>query len=515
MQATRWATIDRADWCFFALLAATIWLRIAGLQASTLDLHMDEAQYWAWSRAPDWGYFSKPPLVAWAIGATTALFGDSEWAVRLSAPLAHGIGAAALFALGRSLYGPWAGFWAGAGWLMLPAVWLSSGVASTDALLLPLWSVGLFALWRLVATRAWAWAVVLGLAMGFGALAKYAMLYFPICTGLAAWWARPVRAVMFSRRGAVAFAIALVVLAPNLYWNFTHGFATVAHTAANARFTANLFHPDEVFEFIGSQAWVLGPVLFIALAVLLWRAAQRRAGLATEDLFLIAFIAPPLAVILLEALLSRANPNWAATAYPAALVWVSGALFSDRVGRRVLAAGLALNIALGAVIAAAAVSPEFAEHVPGGANGLKRVRAWEATAQEIAIRAVTAPGETPFTALLVDDRETYYELAYYWRHARRSGEPLPPVRMWRLHAEPHNHAEATDPMREEEGARVLVVHANPRYLPVLAADFTVFRPVEHLSIPLGGGKTRNYEISVGEGFAPAPRDAAFEERLPQ
>ena len=60
-----------------------------------------------------------------------------------------------------------------------------------------------------------------------------------------------------------------------------------------------------------------------------------------------------------------------------------------------------------------------------------------------------------------------------------------------------------DPMRPEEGGRVLVVHLTPDYLPFVAADFTVFRTVEHLTIPLGGGINRELEISVGEGFAPA------------
>ncbi len=68
-------------------------------------------------------------------------------------------------------------------------------------------------------------------------------------------------------------------------------------------------------------------------------------------------------------------------------------------------------------------------------------------------------------------------------------------------------------MRPEEGGRVLVVHLTPDYLPFVAGDFTVFRTVEHLTIPLGGGVNRELEISVGESFAPAPRDAAFEERV--
>jgi hypothetical protein len=85
--------------------------------------------------------------------------------------------------------------------------------------------------------------------------------------------------------------------------------------------------------------------------------------------------------------------------------------------------------------------------------------------------------------------------------------------MWLLYGEAHNSAEASDPMRPEEGARVLVVHLQRDYLPFVAGDFTVFRTVEHLTVPLGGGVSRELEISVGEGFAPAPRDAAFLQRL--
>jgi len=56
-------------------------------------------------------------MVAWAISATTQVFGDVEWAVRLAAPLAQAASALALYALGRNVYGAWAGFWTGSsGW---------------------------------------------------------------------------------------------------------------------------------------------------------------------------------------------------------------------------------------------------------------------------------------------------------------------------------------------------------------------------------------------------------------
>ena len=147
------------------------------------------------------------------------------------------------------------------------------------------------------------------------------------------------------------------------------------------------------------------------------------------------------------------------------------------------------------------------------AKGIRSAQQWEQTANLIADRARSSLGELPFTAVLVDDRALYYELAYYWREERRSGAALPPVRMWVLYGEAHNSAEATDPMRVEEGGRVLVIHMRPEFIPFVAGDFTVFRNVEHVTIPLGGGRARELEISIGEGFAPIARDETFEQRL--
>jgi 4-amino-4-deoxy-L-arabinose transferase-like glycosyltransferase len=408
------------------------------------------------------------------------------------------------------MYGAWAGFWAGFGWLMLPGVFLSSSIISTDAILLPLWAVALFAMWRMVTTRSWPWAIVLGLAIGFGLLAKYAMLYFFVCTALASWWMPSVRQALAQGRGLLATVIALALLAPNIWWNVQNGFATARHTADNARFNINdMFNLDEVVEFLGGQFAVVGPLVFFALIWLVLRAVRRSTGMQDEDKFLLAYILPPFVFITLIAFISRANANWAAVAYPAIVVWVTGALFASRNGRRWLAAAALINAAIGVGFMFASTNPEFANRF----KGVRTAQAWEGTARQIAVRAAPQPGEAPFTAVMVDDRTTYFELAYYWRHARRAGTPLPPLRMWRLYADAHNSAEATDPMREAEGGRVLVVHMRPEYLPYVAGDFTVFRTVEHLTVPLGGGHNRELEISVGEGFAPAQRDEAFMRRL--
>ena len=76
------------------------------------------------------------------------------------------------------------------------------------------------------------WAVVLGGAIGVGLLSKYAMIYFPI-SAIAGGDRGSFGADRLARL-AIAAAVALAIVAPNLLWNATNDFATLHHTADNA-----------------------------------------------------------------------------------------------------------------------------------------------------------------------------------------------------------------------------------------------------------------------------------------
>ena len=70
---------ERRAWLFAATLIGVLTVaRLVTLFVTPIGLYPDEAQYWLWSRVLDWGYFSKPPMIAWLIRATTALGGDGE-----------------------------------------------------------------------------------------------------------------------------------------------------------------------------------------------------------------------------------------------------------------------------------------------------------------------------------------------------------------------------------------------------------------------------------------------------
>jgi hypothetical protein len=60
----------------FAVLALLIVLvagwRLAAIAAYDHGLFVDEAQYIDWARDPAFGYYSKPPVLAWSIAAMRA-----------------------------------------------------------------------------------------------------------------------------------------------------------------------------------------------------------------------------------------------------------------------------------------------------------------------------------------------------------------------------------------------------------------------------------------------------------
>jgi len=298
------------------ILISLLVLRLILLAILPWGLHGDEAQYWAWSQEPAFGYFSKPPMIAWVIGATTSIFGHSEWAVRLSAPLLHIITSVMIFLAGRKLFTAEAGFWAAMIYTLMPAVWLSSYIMSTDAALLLFWATALHAWTALRDGGGWGRVLQLGLALGFGLLSKYAMAFMIPILCLTVFFDKPSRTALLGIRGAAAAAIAAALLTPNLMWNAAHDFATISHTAENANLGRDLFNPKEVWRFWVDQFGVFGllpvPMLFLAL----WAAFKGR--LAPPAKWLAALAALPLLVITAEALLSRANANWAVTAYIAA-----------------------------------------------------------------------------------------------------------------------------------------------------------------------------------------------------
>ena len=124
------AAVQTARNYFLGFLGLVLCYRIGVLLFLDVPLFYDEAYYFGWAEDLAFGYFSKPPLVAWSIALTTAI-SESSWAVRLASPLYYSV--AAIFVWRTSLlwFDARSAAWAAAVFLSLPLVGFNSMFITT------------------------------------------------------------------------------------------------------------------------------------------------------------------------------------------------------------------------------------------------------------------------------------------------------------------------------------------------------------------------------------------------
>jgi 4-amino-4-deoxy-L-arabinose transferase-like glycosyltransferase len=485
------------------LLAGALTLaRLVALFRTPLELYPDEAQYWLWSRTLDFGYYSKPPVIAWAIWATTAVGGDAEPWVRLSACLFQAGATVVVFLIGRRLYSASAGLAAAALYGLMPGIQLSALVAATDAPLLFFLGLTILAyvtLPHVEGRRRILLAAGLGAALGLAFLSKYAAVYFVVGLVIHLALSRAARAVWSAPASGAAFVTFVAVLTPNLAWNAHHGFATFQHTAANAAWNGvELFNVEALVSFVLSQFGVFGPIPLGVLTLGVVLIVLRR-RLDPRDLTLLCFTLPPMAIVTAQAFVSRANANWSGAGYLTGCILVAAWLMRWR-ARTWLIAALAIQAAVAAFFLVVVVSPAMADKV-GLANGLKRARGWSQATELILDRAAREPG---LTAIAVNNRFLFYAVSYYGRGRLAGGAP--PLASWLLMEGPRNQAETTAPLTPAIGGRVLMVSYEGWRRAEMEADFARASGLEIASVWLDRRHKRKVDMFVGEGFAPRPRD---------
>ncbi len=479
----------------WALLAAALLgllaVRLVALRYNATDLFFDEAQYWSWSREPAFGYYSKPPLVAWLIGLATKLCGDSPFCIRLPAPLMHTCTAIVVYAIANRLHGPRVGLWAALTFATLPGISLSSAIISTDVPLLLAWAVALWAYVSMLEDRGWWPAMALGLALGVGLNAKYAMAFFVGCMAVHMAVTPAARRLVADPRLWAALAMGAVLIAPNMAWNMANSFATFAHTADNAKWGGTLVNIGKGFEFVGAQFGVFGPILFATLLLTARRAWQE--GLPAADRLLLCFTLPVLLVISAQAFVSRAHANWAATAYVAASILVTSTLVR-LLAERWLKISMALHaVILLAMAAGSAAAGRF--KLPLAGDPFQRTLGWQAVADATRRQLAQARmAGQPHKAVMSDERAVTAELLYYMRDERT------PVLAWR-EGRPKDHYELTRPFKDAAQVPILLV-AFRQDTDRILQRFANVEPLGEERLPAGLGPPRAIRFYRLSGYRP-------------
>jgi 4-amino-4-deoxy-L-arabinose transferase-like glycosyltransferase len=482
-QAVNRRTPAYGAWTLTAVAAITA-ARLLWLSVQSAGLYPDEAQYWFWAQHPALGYYSKPPLVAWLIALTTAVFGDGEFAVRLSAPLLHGVAAGFVYAIGTRLYNQRVGFWSALAYVSLPAVSLSALLISTDAVLMPCWAAALYCFIRAREAEDWRWWFATGVAIGLGLLAKYAMAYWLISAFGFVLLLKDERRHFWGL--LLALAVGFLIVVPNLWWNANHGFVSILHVRDNAQLGGSLFHPAALAKFVISQFGVFGPILLAWLVVLCIHPFR----LSEEQAQILAwFTWPTLLIALVISLLSRAEPNWSAPAYASAVVLVTTAALA-RGWRSILVVSIALHLVAAVTIFGGSEALALSGvAVPAQYDPLHRLRGWRTLGAQVSEALVANPG----LKLMADDRELLAALIYYVHPHPFDAvewEPVPGVTdQWRLENSERVH----------RGEDFLAVTDHGLY-DQMRPQFAELTLVKTIAIHTGPGGGMTYTLYIARGY---------------
>jgi 4-amino-4-deoxy-L-arabinose transferase-like glycosyltransferase len=268
-------------------IAALIVLRVVA--GAVLPLSADEAYYWLWSKHLAAGYYDHPPMIAWLIRAGTLAFGDTAFGVRVM-PL--------LLSVASSWF-----VWRVGGeracllFNLMLMVAVETMAATPDAPLIAASCAFLFCLTKVDEDPRW-WLAV-GAAGGLALLSKYTAFF--LGAGALAWIVFAARRWLVSPWPYLGAALALLIFAPNIWWNAAHRWETFAFQFG--RVGAGHLTSRFVFEFLGAQLLLASPFILLA-------------GMRTRDRLLVWLMLPAIAYFAAHSLYDRVQGNWPCFLYP-------------------------------------------------------------------------------------------------------------------------------------------------------------------------------------------------------
>lgn len=418
----------RAVWIFILTLTA---IRLSLL--ATTDLEFDEAHYWMWSERLAPAYFSKGPGIAFAMRASTVVFGANEFGVRFFSPVLAAGTSLLLFYFGRRLFNATAALWAVIALNVTPIFNIGAFLMTIDALSVFFWLAAMFTFWLAIEKSprfSWYWPFT-GLLIGLGFLSKYTNALQIVSIVLVLALAPRLRQE-FKRPGLYSLvALFAVCTVPPIVWNAQHAWITLVHLRSRGNLEHGFgFHPVEVLSFLGQHFLAYSPFLFFALA---WGviASWRRINQQFKVLFLMWFGLPVFLFYLLLSLNKAAAPNWDGLAFLGfglLAIYFWWERLEASLGLRLCAV---VAILVGLIMSVMALDTDVvraAGYNLERSDPSDRMRGWKGATsalEEMRNDLETKLGEKFF--LIADARDRASEISFYLRDKRVEGPGHPPV----------------------------------------------------------------------------------------
>ena len=302
------------------------WTLVRAIIAARVPLAPDESNYWQWGRYLDWGYHDQAPLIGWAIGLFTRIFGDNELAVRLPSIISVSVASAYVSALAWRWFSPRAALSAA---ILTQAIleYQAGGLLATpDGLQAMAWAACAYHGARAYEDHTWPQWIATGAWFGVGMLAKFTMVVIAPGILFFGLFSPAFRSRLQSVKPWLSFLMGCLFFSPVLVWNHWHGWNSARHVAhiggADEGFGLHLKYFG---DFLGSQAALLTPLVFI---LVIWALLKAFRGLRDEKRWIESYCfftsAPLFGLFLILSFKSRIYGNWPGAAYLTACALTAG-----------------------------------------------------------------------------------------------------------------------------------------------------------------------------------------------
>ncbi|MBK8707914.1 MAG: glycosyltransferase family 39 protein [Flavobacteriales bacterium] len=264
-------------------------------------LHLDQGHHLAW------GYASVPPFTSWVSWLIHALGSDPFW-VQFFPALFGALTIAVVWWLVRSVGG---GLFAQA---LSATALICSGLLRLDILFQPnsmdvlAWTTVLTLLVQWVRTERPHWLFYAAVVFAVGLLNKYNIAFLGM-GALAGLMLTPQRKLLLGRNTLWAAALALVLVSPNLFWQWRNDWPVVAHMEELG--TSQLVNNDRI-AFLLEQPKMFFAELLVLLAALV-------ALIFHKPFARYRFLFHTWVIVLMLFTLAQAKPYYAFGLYPVLL----------------------------------------------------------------------------------------------------------------------------------------------------------------------------------------------------
>ena len=430
------------------LILLILIFRIFSIFVSPLEISADEAQYWLWSQKFEFGYFSKPPMIAWLISISNFIFGDSISYIRLFSPIINFFTGVILFILFKEIFNKenYNSLIVILIWLTMPIVGVGSFLISTDTPLLFFWSLSLLFIYYSIKNNRLSFWLMAGLFSGLAVLSKYAGLFLLLGVILYNLFNKSKR---HSLLNFGAYIIGLIITScPSIIWNINNNFYTIRHLSDNAVIDSPKYSLNGAIQFLFDQIFVIGPIMFLVFILSIF-------SLNKKISWLIWFIFPVFILMTIQGFFSEANANWAASALPGICIFCSFLLQKKKFFS---ISSISINIIFSITLIMVSIFGNITQFGPKS-DPLRKLKGW----QDLSEIIIDKSEKYKVNHFVVNRRGIAAPLIYYLRDSNIQ------IRLIPIESHPKNHYELNYSLKKNEAKKIILI-SEKNTLPVIWQD---------------------------------------------